>query len=133
MFRAIANLWREARGDGLRKEVADVLDKLSQAHTQVQAISYMAFLDALVAVQHEFGPTNNLSNDRRRELAKKLQATARQRYNDNVGGSYGLFLMSAYLEASALPGRDAQTALEMVTQYHLQAQAIQDVARRGGN
>jgi hypothetical protein len=38
--------------------------------------------------------------------------------------------MSAYLEASALPGEDAKQALSLVADYHGRAQAIQNAALR---
>ena len=128
MFSAIANLWRGARGSVLRKEVIDGLDKLSLSHVDVQALCAITFLDALKSVQQEFGSINNLSNDRRRALAKRFNTLARQTFDDNVGGAYALFLVSAYLEASALPGEDAENALAMVTQYHRQAQALHSAA-----
>ena len=128
MFSAIADLWRGARGSVLKTEVIDGLDKLHRSHVDVQAISAITFLDALKSVQQEYGPVNNLPNDRRRALAEKFNFAARKVFDNNVGGAYGLFLVSAYLEASASLGQDAETALSLVTQYYRQAQAFQNGA-----
>ena len=133
MFLAIKNLWPQARSAELKNEVVDALDKLSRTSMQVRAICAMTFLDALADVQQDFGPTETLSNDQRRDLAETFGAAGRQTFDYDVGGAYGLFLISAFLEASALPGQDARYALELVSQYHRQALAIQFTVKRDGN
>jgi hypothetical protein len=125
MFSAITNLWRDARGSVLKKEVVDALDRLLQSHADVQALAVITFLAALKSTEQEYGSINNLSNDRRRAIAKGFKNVARGAFDSNVGGGYGLFLVSAYIEASALPGRDAESALAMLTQYHRRAQAFE--------
>ena len=133
MFLAIKNLWPQARSTGLKNEVVDALDKLSRTSMQVRVLCATTFLDALADVQQDFGPLDTLSNDQRRDLSEKFSAAGRETFDYNVGDAYGLFLVSAFLEASALPGQDAKYALELVSQYHRQALAIQFTAKRDGN
>jgi hypothetical protein len=129
MFSAIKSLWRGAPSRVLRSEVVDALDKLSRTPAQARTICATTFLDALATVHHDIGPPATLSNDQRLRLAKKFNAAGRQAFDNNVGVAYGLFLVSAYLEAPALSGKDAEVALQLVAQYHRQAQAIQFVAK----
>lgn len=43
----------------------------------------------------------------KKTIAKMLLDKAQGKFDFNVGQGYGLFLLSAYYESSALPGEDA--------------------------
>lgn len=129
MFSAIKRLLRETPSRVLRREVVDALDKLSRTPGHARTVCATTFLDNLAEIQQECGPLPSLSDDERLQLAKKYSAAARQRFDKDVGTAYGLFLVSAYFEAKALPGEDAEAALELVAQYYRQAQAMQFVAQ----
>jgi hypothetical protein len=128
MFSAIAELWRGARADNLRKEVVDCLDRVMQSPADVQALCAINMIDTLDSVKRQFGTVNNLPTKRRRQLSKNLSAIARKRFASDLGGGYGIFLASAHIEASALQGIDADAALEATTRFLEYSLAAKKVA-----
>lgn len=124
MFGSLTMHWRLARSHGLRREVVDALDRLFQAPAIVQAQAMVAFMTGLASLERDVGHLGNVPNKAKQKIAKGIARIARRTIQGDLGGGYGLFLVSALVEATTLPGEDAEAALEMLLKYKKQAEAI---------
>jgi hypothetical protein len=67
----------------------------------------MAFTSGYLEINQTHGFMSNISEDGKKRLAKKVLAIAKKDFVFDMGRGHGLFLISAYLEAQTLPGKDA--------------------------
>lgn len=107
MFRKIFQGWQEARGAILRKELEDTILRLNQLGTDTNQRACEALFLSYQFIEERHGSISNISNEGKKQLAKIIAKKARENFNLDMGKGYGLFMLSAYLESSALPGEDA--------------------------
>lgn len=128
MLKKIVSDWHCARGNVLRKEVEDSILRINGLEPETNLLICLTLADSYASLFKDNGPITNMFNDGQKTIAKMLAKKARERFNFNMGQGYGLFFLSAYVEAHALPGEDAlyvknmlhdlvQTALETAKNY----------------
>ncbi|HLW90030.1 MAG TPA: hypothetical protein VKS78_01855 [Roseiarcus sp.] len=118
MFESVKRQWREARAARLKEEFADASRRIG-ALSEEAAEHFGRALD--YASNHwleTHGPVKECSEQFRRVVAKELRSQAKQRYARDIGASYALAFFSFHVEASCLPGEDANFV------YVLTGQAI---------
>ena len=106
MFGKLINNWHAARGDILRKEVEDAILRLNGMGPEINMHACLTMADAYRFLLERYGSITNMTNQGQKLTAKMLSKKARGKFHFNVGQGYGLFLLSAYVEAHALPGKD---------------------------
>ena len=108
MFKGIKNSWNKARADVLRKEVEDIIQRLQTAEEAVNFRSATTLAEAYKNIESQFGLISNVSNNGKKQLAKKLLQDAKITFDFDMGKGIGLAILSAYLESMTLPGDDAK-------------------------
>jgi hypothetical protein len=104
MFERIKRQWREARGEGLRREFEDAILRLNGLGPEVNARASLTLAKSLRELEANHGPLANISNDGKVRLAKQLRQFAKQKFTFDMGTGYGLALLSMYVESQAVPG-----------------------------
>jgi hypothetical protein len=103
--------------DNLSQEVLDAMERVLSAPEEVRILCAVTFFETVQQVEEKFGRISELSNERRRDLAAYLSAIGLKKFQSNLGTSYGFFLASAHVAASALSGENAVFALSLTTKY----------------
>ena len=124
MFRKLRTRWQEADGDVLRKEVEDSIFRLQSADKHVNAICVQTMASTYRKIENSYGPLSNVSNKGKLQIAKTLLEQAKNIFDNNMGQGHGLFLLSAYLKAQALPGEDAQFVIQVTQDVLEKAQEL---------
>jgi hypothetical protein len=76
-----------------------------------------SLLETVQQVEEKLGRISELSNERKRDLAAHLSTIGLKKFQSDLGSSYGFFLASAHVAASALAGENAVFALSLTTKY----------------
>ena len=92
--------------DNLGQEVLDAIERVLSAPEEVRILCAVTFLETVQQVEEKFGRISELSNERKRDLAAHLSTIGLKKFQSNLGSSYGFFLASAHVAASALSGRE---------------------------
>ncbi|MCI0564003.1 MAG: hypothetical protein MN733_36470 [Nitrososphaera sp.] len=108
MFRKMKEMWQEARGSVLRKELDDAIMRLSGVGDDVKLRASLAMADAFHKLTQKLGSLANVSNDGKKKIAAQLNEEGKQSFDFDMGHAYGLALLSMLVEAEALPGDDAK-------------------------
>ena len=108
MFESLKGRWKEARAQVLRKEAEDAMMRIRALPQEVNSRAVVSLATAHQVLVNEAGPIENISNQGKTKLSKILTAKAREAFEMDMGRGYGLAILSMYLEASCLPGKDAQ-------------------------
>jgi hypothetical protein len=93
------------------------MERVLSAPEEVRILCAVTFFETVQQVEEKFGRISELSNERRRDLAAYLSAIGLKKFQSNLGTSYGFFLASAHVAASALSGENAVFALSLTTKY----------------
>lgn len=104
MFEGIKRQWREARGEGLRREFEDAILRLNGLGPEVNVRASLTLANALRELETQYGPLTNISNDGKMRLAKQIRQAAKQKFTLDMGSGYGLALLSMHIESQAVPG-----------------------------
>jgi len=104
MFERIKRQWREARGEGLRREFEDAVLRLNGLGPEVNARASLTLAKSLRELEAKYGPLTNISNDGKLRLAKQIRQAAKQKFTFDMGTGYGLALLSMHIESQAVPG-----------------------------
>lgn len=108
MFTAIHDFWRDRRGRTLRLSAEDLAARMP-GFTPVLSRRVTGSINAaLASVRSAYGPPEDLPPKARRVLGRLLQDFARGRYHLDVGGSHGIWIIGAYLEAHGTAGVEAR-------------------------
>ena len=108
MFQSLRKQWREARGDGLRKEFEDAVLRLKDLGIEVNRRALMTMILVYKETNDHYGEDANISNEEKLNISKELISKAKGKFKYDMGGGYGLALLSMYFESQALPGSDAR-------------------------
>lgn len=107
LFARIARRWRLARGHRLRLEFEDACRRVATWPAPAVGVMETVLTDLARDFARTRGhPLEVLQEDRLR-LARHYQRAGRKVFHSAPPQAYGLFLFSAFLEATALPGEDA--------------------------
>jgi hypothetical protein len=130
MFRKMKEMWQEARGNVLRKELDDAIMHLNGLGDEVELRASLAMADAFHKLTQKLGALANVSNDDKKEIAAQLREKGKQFFDSDMGHAYGLALLSMLLETETLLGDDAEY-VHHVTHDILQAalRAYEDVMK----
>jgi hypothetical protein len=130
MLENIRTRWQEARAARLKEEFLDAFRRVN-SFTEENAEHFGRTLDyAFRYWIANHGPVRECAKEFRRSAVKELKSQAKQRYNSDVGASYGLAVFSFHVEASFLPGDDASFVYDLTTRAISEASALcQKIAR----
>jgi hypothetical protein len=103
--------------DNLGQEVLDAIERVLSAPEEVRILCAVTFLETVQRVEEKLGRISELSNERKRDLAAHLSTIGLKKFQGDLGSSYGFFLASAHVAASALSGENAVSALSLTTKY----------------
>lgn len=107
MFDKLKRQWRNARGPGLRRDMEDAVLRLNAAGPEVNARAALSLQNAYRDLESRYGSLANVSNDGKLKLAKELRQAGRRQFDLDMGGAYGIGLLSMWLESQAISGPDA--------------------------
>jgi len=108
MFEHIKQQRREARGEGLRRELEDVIVRLNASGPDVNARALLTLAMALRELGAKHGHLDNISNDEKARLAKQIRKAAERKFAFDIGAGYGLSLLSMHIESQAVPGNSGR-------------------------
>jgi hypothetical protein len=121
MFGHLTTRWRHARGAQLKRQfenaslyVRDLGDE--QGKRFGRGLNYL-FNDWV----ERFGPVKDCALRIRKHTMKEMRKDARRRYEHDIGAAYALEFLSYHVEASCLPGEDAQFVYDLTSYYISQA------------
>ena len=121
MFGHLTTRWRQARGAQLKRQfenaslyVRDLGDE--QGKRFGRGLNYL-FNDWV----ERFGPVKDCALRIRKHTVKEMRKDARRRYEHDIGAAYALEFLSYHVEASCLPGEDAQFVYDLTSYYISQA------------
>lgn len=107
LFGRVWRRWRAARGHRLRLEFEDACRRVET--WPAPAVAEME--TTLAELAREFAQTRGhpleIVQEDRARLARHYQRAGRELFHSAPPRAYGLFLFSAFLEATTLPGEDA--------------------------
>ena len=119
MFDLISEYLDKARARVLRTAFEDSMRRLSTASQDVQARYTALFANCYRVIDKEYGSVSKISNKDKLTLSSQLKNEADKIILTDVGHGYGLIMLSAFLEARALRGKDAyfvrQNTRELLT------------------
>ena len=117
MFRYFQTRRREARAAELKRRlenatlyVRDLGDE--QAQRFGRGLNYL-FSDWV----ERFGPVKACEVRIRKHTVKEMRKDARRRYEDDIAAAYALEFLSYHIEASYLPGEDAEFVYDLTSHY----------------
>jgi hypothetical protein len=118
MFGGIRRMWREARGTEVKKQVVDIVDRYFKMPPSYERYEIASAFQALESdLENEYGRTSLLPAERLEEIHKQLMKAARAQHSTARWAADGMALMALYIEAMALPGRDAQESVRLVENW----------------
>lgn len=101
MFGTMKRVWRETRGNILADQLTDTLARLKSADPRTMDEFYRTLLPLYVNLKSKL---HNMTNEGHEKLAKQLQNEARDKLDFEVGKSYAIWVIGAWLETAHLPG-----------------------------
>ena len=107
MLGLVENLWTGARTSIMRRILDDALLRLSVADDEVNARVAKSMAAAYSFWFDEMGPVEEMTDASKQRIRKKLLRQAKEKIKTDAGESYGLALLSLYIEALVYRGDDA--------------------------
>lgn len=114
MFGRIKGIWNETRGNLLRDQLTDALQKLHVADPRLQ-------LEFRLTAKALFDQVNqrlfNMSPEGRLKLGKALQSQARMHFDLQGGRAHAEWIVGAWLESANLPGQSAAEVCKFLSEF----------------
>lgn len=101
----IFDMWREARGNVMRKELADLLARMSKANDPALSAFYNNVEQTIEPLREAYRPA---SASERKTLLKQCRKSAEEMWGSgNWPSALGLGVSALNIEAEFVPGKDA--------------------------
>jgi len=93
----------------LLQEFDDAFQRLQSASPETHAELLVGLTTGYLNIKNQAASLENSSAEYRRQLAKQIRQHAKSKFHTNVGLAYALAFLSMHIEATALPGEQAET------------------------